>query len=231
MKQRRPKGCTNSSGSGTGHSPIGKHEAYGGGPSTGMIRVSTLIEHLPTADTCDSKYRTNCGRDRPPHGTRVALSSRPRWTITVTPPRFARPLCANVLLIAAMLSPIALARPADALDGRWTAISPPSGRYGHTAVYDSLRDRMIIFGAWDGGRRNDVWALSMSDPPVWSRLTPRGTPPTPRLSHAAIYDAAHDRMVIFGGDDRYPCNDTWALSSREHRLGRDWRPRDRRLPP
>ena len=88
----------------------------------------------------------------------------------------------------------------------WSLITPvgvpPSPRYLHTAIYDSVRDRMVVFGGLDAsGYRNDVWAVSLPGNPVWSAPTPAGTPPSPRNGHSAIYDAAHDRMVVFGGYD------------------------------
>jgi Galactose oxidase, central domain/Kelch motif len=85
----------------------------------------------------------------------------------------------------------------------WRHKSPsgtgPGVRMGHTAIYDPIRDRMVLFGGDGGGIQNDTWALTLSDSPAWTELTPSGTPPTPRSDHAAIYDAARDRMVVFGG--------------------------------
>ena len=51
----------------------------------------------------------------------------------------------------------------------------------HTAIYDPVRDRMVVFGGYDGnGNRNDVWALSLSGSPAWSELTPAGSLPSAR---------------------------------------------------
>jgi hypothetical protein len=87
--------------------------------------------------------------------------------------------------------------------------SPPSPRYAHTAIYDAAGDRMIVFGGYDGvDVLNDVWELSLSGPPVWTQLSPAGAPPAPRSSHTSIYDALHDRMIVFGGND----NQVWSLS-------------------
>ena len=87
--------------------------------------------------------------------------------------------------------------------------SPPAARLGHTAIYDPVRDRMVVFGGFaNGGRRNDVWALSLAGTPAWSELTPAGSPPAPLWMHTAIYDPVRDRMVVLGG----PSNDVWALS-------------------
>jgi hypothetical protein len=89
----------------------------------------------------------------------------------------------------------------------------PSPRYGHTTIYDPVRDRLIVFGGFDDARRNDVWALSLAGPPVWTRLEPSGGyAPLARRYHSAIYDPVRDRMVIFGGaTDSGDMDDTWAL--------------------
>jgi hypothetical protein len=89
-------------------------------------------------------------------------------------------------------------------DPEWIPLTalgtPPSARYEHSAIYDPVRDRVLIFGGDDGALRNDVWELSLStDPPVWSELSPLGTPPVARRAHAAVYDPTGDRMMIVGG--------------------------------
>jgi hypothetical protein len=64
----------------------------------------------------------------------------------------------------------------------WTQLTPlgtpPSPREHHSAVYDPVGARMIVFGGYDGALLNDVWALSLTDPPTWTPLTTSGTPPT-----------------------------------------------------
>jgi len=101
----------------------------------------------------------------------------------------------------------------------WTRLTPsgtpPSTRAGHSAIYDSVRDRMVVFGGYSGSDLNDVWALSLAGPPAWTQLTTSGTPPSARYSHSAIYDPGRDRMVVFGGGNSispYYLNDVWALS-------------------
>ena len=105
------------------------------------------------------------------------------------------------------------------LDGspHWTQLAPtgvlPGARAGFNAIYDPLRDRMLIFGGGSAtGAYNDVWALSLGGSPQWTELTPSGTPPSPRGS-PVIYDPVRDRMVLFGGCGPSGClNDAWALS-------------------
>ena len=104
-------------------------------------------------------------------------------------------------------------------DARWVAIhangTPPMGRYGHTMVYDPVRDRMLVFGgnpsAYDP---ESVWALSLAGTPTWSELTPSGTPPPSRYGHIAMYDPVGDRMLVFGGayGTTVYNNDVWSLS-------------------
>ncbi len=84
---------------------------------------------------------------------------------------------------------------------------PLDGRTAHSAVYDSVGDRMVIFGGTNGpAGLSDTWVLADASgldrgtgtptTPVWTRLADAGTP---RQGHAAAYDAATNRMVVFGG--------------------------------
>jgi hypothetical protein len=105
----------------------------------------------------------------------------------------------------------------------WTRLTPagtvPVGRYGHTAVYDPVRDRMLVFGGSNGTTDfNQVWALSLAGGTAWSQLTASGTPPATRRDHSMIYDAGSDRLIVFGGYRQIPPSgsqryqDLWSLS-------------------
>lgn len=100
----------------------------------------------------------------------------------------------------------------------WTQLAPtgtpPSARFGHSGVYDTVRNRLVIHGGQSGlTYRNDVWALTLGGSPAWSQIVPTGGPPAQRSRHSAIYDTLRDRMVVFGGADAIDSwNDTWALT-------------------
>jgi len=99
--------------------------------------------------------------------------------------------------------------------GSWTtliangAAGSPSARAGHSAVYDSGNNRMIVFGGLCSLAQscmtvfNDVWVLSNANgqggAATWGELSPSGTPPDPRWGHTAVYDAKHNRMIVYGG--------------------------------
>ncbi len=91
----------------------------------------------------------------------------------------------------------------------WRQMSPsgtlPIARRTLTSVFDARRDRMVIFGGWDGSPDsdaflNDTWALSLSSGDgEWTQLSPAGALPHVRDAMAAVYDPGADRMVLFGG--------------------------------
>jgi len=100
----------------------------------------------------------------------------------------------------------------------WTQIlaptaGSPGGRWGSSAVYDPIRDRMVVFGGGNGDQCGlppnnsslceGTWALAFSGTPMWTQLSPAGRVPLARSGHTAVYDAARDRMVVFGGGTWY----------------------------
>jgi len=87
----------------------------------------------------------------------------------------------------------------------------PPARSGHTATYDPVRRRLIVFG---GDGCDDTWALSLGQTPSrWARLATTGDRPPGSYAHTAIYDPVRDRVIVFGGveiDDDLS-NEVWAL--------------------
>jgi hypothetical protein len=95
---------------------------------------------------------------------------------------------------------------------------PPAHRRGHTAVYAEASNRMIVFGGWDGTYYSDVWILTSANglggTPTWVELIIPGIGPTPRTEHSAAYDAASNRLIVYGGDVSGTITDeVWVLSN------------------
>jgi len=105
-------------------------------------------------------------------------------------------------------------------DMRWSELTPlgeiPGPRYGHSAVYDPVRDRMVVFAGTTQGLNDRLYALELSGVPTWSRLTASGADPREHTFHTAVYDPLRDRMLVFGGWDwsqfGYALDGTWALT-------------------
>lgn len=109
----------------------------------------------------------------------------------------------------------------------WTQISPqapiPPPRYAHTTVYNPTSNRLIVFAgaAGPGGSyTNDVWVMTNANgvgTPSWIQLFANGAPgsPAPRVLHSAVYDAATNRMIVFGGfsPGLAEYNDVWVLTN------------------
>ncbi len=100
----------------------------------------------------------------------------------------------------------------------WTALTatgtPPAARYGHSAVHDPVRRRMIVFGGRNASTAfRDVFSLDLAGSPAWSPIVTTGRAPAPRYQHAAVFDEANDRMLVFGGGgtNQVAYDTTWAL--------------------
>ncbi len=97
----------------------------------------------------------------------------------------------------------------------------PPVREGHTAVYDSTKNKMIIFGGTDcsGKYYNDLWILNDADgsstTPSWTQVTPVGTGPSARSQATAIYDSVNNVMTVFGGgiSSSTVYGDVWTLTN------------------
>jgi hypothetical protein len=100
--------------------------------------------------------------------------------------------------------------------------TPPARRLKHSAVYDQSTDTMIIFGGNDclEGLFGDVWILQHANglgaTPTWVQLAPTGIAPSARELTSAVYDAAHNRMIAYGGSAD---NSVWVLTNANGRGG------------
>jgi len=96
----------------------------------------------------------------------------------------------------------------------WTELTPavkPSGRFFASMVYDAANHRATVFGGQTTlALVNQVWVFDLWTS-KWTQLAPSGTPPSARAGAAGIYDAANDRMVVFGGTDGAVKNEVWAI--------------------
>lgn len=89
---------------------------------------------------------------------------------------------------------------------RVEASGGPGFRSRSGFVVDTMRDRAILFGGRDrrasmGPYTNfaDVWALDL-ETLTWSEVATSGDAPSPRSNPAAVYDAARDRLIVYGGN-------------------------------
>ena len=99
---------------------------------------------------------------------------------------------------------------------RWADVSPaaedsPPPMRDHVMVYDSLRERVVLFGGRDDGQ--DGFARTWEwDGVRWTEID-TSVYPSARHECAAAYDSRRDRTVLFGGssrgaEGRYK-DDTW----------------------
>ena len=83
----------------------------------------------------------------------------------------------------------------------WTPVTPSGTSHYWSeetvAIYDPVRDRMVVHGGGPLYQTDEVSALSLGDSPAWTTLMP--STGNGRASHAGIYDPVRDRMVLHGG--------------------------------
>ena len=87
----------------------------------------------------------------------------------------------------------------------WTRLkltsTPPFARILSSVVYDSVRDRLIVFGGESFlGAFSDTWAVALSGPNAntWRMVRTRGSV-TPRFATPCAFDAAENRLIIWAG--------------------------------
>lgn len=100
----------------------------------------------------------------------------------------------------------------------WTRLAPagtpPTGRAGHTMVYDATQKRIFVFGGDDGySTKNDLWVLTLSGPLEWHPVFTQGLVPSPRMDHCAVYAPDQQALILFGGWDGLDSlnNEAWRL--------------------
>jgi hypothetical protein len=81
------------------------------------------------------------------------------------------------------------------------ATNGPSQRTGSAMVYDAKRQVIVLFGGVSGltvgsQRFGDTWTWNGDQ---WTLVASNG--PSPRAGHAMVYDAARERVLLYGGSD------------------------------
>ncbi len=109
----------------------------------------------------------------------------------------------------------------DAATNTWTARTAtpsPSPRHDLGLVWDSVRNRAVLFGGLEmdiagasGAPKQDTWEWD-PETSAWTERTFPGFMPGPRHGHATGFDGANGRVVVFGGSDIVTgaaLNDLW----------------------
>jgi hypothetical protein len=100
----------------------------------------------------------------------------------------------------------------NAAAATWTDVTPvssPLERCLHSACYDAVGRRMIMYGGQNAGPLGDLWAFDLAAN-TWSELTPPSGPPA-RFFASNVYDARNRRVTIFGGNTGSLQNDAWVF--------------------
>lgn len=97
----------------------------------------------------------------------------------------------------------------------------PNERYGHSAVYDEARDRIIVsHGFTDSGRFDDTWEFNLATN-RWREISPASGRPLRRCLHHAELDPAGNQMYLYGGcsSGAGPCpqGDLWSFDLNTNR--------------
>ena len=161
----------------------------------------------------------------------LALSGAPQWinlALGLVPPPagfyagFRDPRRDRVVVIPANTPNEIWWAPLDRV-APWTHVtsdSSPSPRFEGAACVDSSRDQLLLFGGFSadgvGFADTRTWTLSL-ETLQWSFLTTTGEQPSARGATAAVFDEAHDRMLMYGGSGPLAggpatsLGDLWAL--------------------
>ncbi|HZT08905.1 MAG TPA: kelch repeat-containing protein [Chloroflexota bacterium] len=92
----------------------------------------------------------------------------------------------------------------DTAHNAWSELSPtgqaPSARAAHAAVWDAADGRMFVFGGMTDNTSylDDLWSYDPSAN-AWGRVDEGAPSPDARARHAAVWDPAGRRMLVFGG--------------------------------
>jgi len=109
----------------------------------------------------------------------------------------------------------------------WTRVATLDsleGRVYPLTIYDSVRDRVVVYGGADNFQFWDQCAsIPLKAPLRWTRFLPPSPPivPGPRSGSAVVYDSRRARVLAIGGGYRPSDAPVWALSGCD---GERWTP-------
>ncbi|MSR38996.1 MAG: hypothetical protein EXS02_09185, partial [Planctomycetes bacterium] len=126
----------------------------------------------------------------------------------------ALPLLLPLALLIALPAALPSVLHAQQTGFTWTQVAStgPQSRYSHAMVYDSGRNRTVLFGGIVGiGLIGDTWEWNGATA-AWTQVASTG--PQSRYDHAMAYDSGRNRTVLFGGtiiggNGSGPIGDTW----------------------
>src|SRR6266851_7754936 len=73
----------------------------------------------------------------------------------------------------------------------------PSPRSNLQGVYDTNRNKFVIFGGFTIGPVNDTWEYDVATG-QWTQII-TASAPSARYDYGMIYDSANSRTLLFGG--------------------------------
>jgi hypothetical protein len=92
----------------------------------------------------------------------------------------------------------------------WTRLDPagdpPPASVFHSAIYDSLRGRILVHG---GGLGERTWSLNLGGEPSWQECVSTTPSPGGRIEQAMVLDPERQELVTYGGSGA--SNDVWRL--------------------
>ncbi len=91
-----------------------------------------------------------------------------------------------------------------------TGTDLPGARFAHLAVWDTVANRMLVWGGYGSNQTagdTALWALDFNasddagTTPTWKKLTAVGTPPSNRGMFGWAWDRSNRQLYVFGGTD------------------------------
>jgi hypothetical protein len=106
----------------------------------------------------------------------------------------------------------------DGQSWQWLQVYGPPARFAHAMVYDTARQRLVVFGgrtSSTGPMLADTWEF---DGAAWIDRTPAAGSPAARIRHGMAFDEQRLRTILYGGSSLEGIfDDTWEWDGGEWR--------------